>query len=120
MYASSSAYKTAIAAAARTTRITGVLTLAGGSTVNLTNADIVQGTLTMSEQCVSGDALEIGNVYASELNVGLVTPASNITSVSACTLSWRDVVRTTFDAVASTFQLLWSRGAADWPTAPEK
>jgi hypothetical protein len=87
MYPSSSAYKTAIAAAARTTRITGVLTLAGGSTVNLTNADIVQGTLTMSEQCVSGDALEIGNVYASELNVGLVTPASSPWSLSGAKLA---------------------------------
>ena len=75
MYPSSSAYKTAIAQSARTTRITGVLTLSGGGTVNLTSADIVQGTLTVSEQCVSGDALEIGNVYASELCVGLVTPS---------------------------------------------
>jgi hypothetical protein len=87
MYPSSSAYKTAIAAAARTTRITGVLTLAGGSTVNLTNADIVQGTLTLSEQCVSGDALEIGNVYAAELNVGLVTPASSPWSLSGAKLA---------------------------------
>jgi hypothetical protein len=87
MVTSSSAYKTAIAAAARTTRITGVLTLAGGATVNLTNADIVQGSLTLSEQCVSGDALEIGNVYASELCVSLITPAVSPWSLTGAKLS---------------------------------
>jgi hypothetical protein len=87
MYSSSSSYKTAIAAAARTTRITGVLTLAGGATVNLTNADIVQGSLTLSEQCVSGDALEIGNVYASELCVSLITPAVSPWSLTGAKLA---------------------------------
>jgi hypothetical protein len=87
MYPSSSTYKTAIAAAARTTRITGVLTLAGGATVNLTNADIVQGSLTLSEQCVSGDSLEIGNVYASELCVSLITPAVSPWSLTGAKLA---------------------------------
>jgi hypothetical protein len=87
MYTSSSAYKTAIAAVARTTRITGVLTLAGGATVNLTNADIVQGSLTLSEQCVSGEGLEIGNVYASELCLSLITPAVSPWSLTGAKLA---------------------------------
>ncbi len=87
MYPSSGAYKTAIAAPGRSTRITGVLTLSGGSTVNLTEADLVQGSLVLSEQCVSGDNFEIGNVYASELCVSLLTPTSSPWSLAGAKLA---------------------------------
>lgn len=74
MESSTPEYKAAIALASRTTRITGTLTLANLSTVSITDGNIVQGSLYFSEQCVSGDDLEIGNVYASEMGVSLITP----------------------------------------------
>jgi hypothetical protein len=75
MYTSSASYKTAIAAAARTTRITGTLTLADLTTRSITDADIVQGSLKISDQIVTGDDLEIGNVYAQEMQLSLITPS---------------------------------------------
>ena len=76
MYASSAEYKAAISAVARECRVTGVLTLADNSTVALTDEDVVANSLVLSEQCISGDGFEVGNVYAAELCVGLVTPTS--------------------------------------------
>ena len=74
MISSTAAYKEAIADTARTTRITGTLTLSDTTEIDITDADILQGSLYFNEQCVSGEDIEIGNVYASEMGVSLVTP----------------------------------------------
>ena len=78
MYPTSEAYKTAIAQTVRDVKITGTITLKAGLTViNISDADIVQGSLYFTEQCVSGEDIEIGNVYASEMGLTLTSPPEN-------------------------------------------
>lgn len=77
MYPVSSAYKAAIAQNERNVQITGTITLKNGSTINITDEDILQGSLYLTEQCVSGEDIEIGNVYASEMGLALTSPPEN-------------------------------------------
>jgi hypothetical protein len=71
MYAVTNDYKTAIVAATRTDRITGTITLADTSTVNITDADIVKGSLYINDNCVPASDFDIGAVESSELSVSL-------------------------------------------------
>lgn len=77
MYPVSAAYKEAIKQNVRDVRITGTITLKDESIINITDADIVLGSLYFSEQCVSGEDIEVGNVYASELGLALTSPPEN-------------------------------------------
>lgn len=77
MYPVSTAYKEAIQQNVRDVRITGSITLKDSSTINITDEDIVQGSLYITEQCVSGEDIEVGNVYASEMGLALSTPLEN-------------------------------------------
>lgn len=74
MYPVSAAYKTAIAQNVRDVKVTGIITLKDETAINIVDADIVLGSLYFSEQCVAGEDIEIGNVYASELGLSLVSP----------------------------------------------
>ena len=74
MYPVSAAYKTAIQQRVRDTRITGTITLKDSSVINVADADIVQGSLYITGQCVSGEDIEVGNVYAAEMGLSLTTP----------------------------------------------
>lgn len=77
MYPVSAAYKTAIGQNVRDVRITGTITLKDNSVINITDDDIVQGSLYVTEQCVAGEDIEVGNVYASEMGLSLSTPIAN-------------------------------------------
>ena len=77
MYPTSEAYKTAIAQNVRDVKITGTITLKDETVINITDDDIVLGSLYVSEQCVSGEDIEVGNVYASELGLTLTSPPEN-------------------------------------------
>lgn len=77
MYPVSEAYKNAIAQNERNVRIIGTITLKDGTVIEIDDEDIVQGSLYVSEQCVSGEDIEIGNVYASEMGLTLTTPPEN-------------------------------------------
>ena len=77
MYPTSEAYKTAIAKNVRDVKITGTITLKDSTVINITDEDIVLGSLYFSEQCVSGEDIEVGNVYASELGLALTSPPEN-------------------------------------------
>jgi len=77
MYPVSEAYKNAIAQNERNVKIAGTITLKNGTVINISDEDIVQGSLYVSEQCVSGEDIEIGNVYASELGLSLNSPPEN-------------------------------------------
>ncbi|HPZ93292.1 MAG TPA: hypothetical protein PK192_09320, partial [Bacillota bacterium] len=61
----------------RDVRITGTITLKDNSVINITDEDIVQGSLYVTEQCVAGEDIEVGNVYASEMGLSLSTPLEN-------------------------------------------
>ena len=77
MYPVSAAYKEAIKRDVRDTKITGTITLKDNSVINIVDTDIMQGSLYVSEQCVSGEDLEVGNVYASELGLALKSAPEN-------------------------------------------
>ena len=77
MYPVSAAYKEAIKQNVRDVKITGTITLKDETVINITDDDIVLGSLYVSEQCVAGEDLEIGNVYASELGLTLTSPPEN-------------------------------------------
>ena len=57
MYPVSQAYKTAIRARTRTDSVTGVLTLKDGTVLPLQPQDLMSGSLTLDNQCVTGEEL---------------------------------------------------------------
>lgn len=69
MYATSAAYKTAIEAAARVTRITGTITLADSTVLNITDADIKANSLHISEYATESEGIDIGSVNAAEMGL---------------------------------------------------
>ena len=73
MYPTSAGYKSAIASYARETRITGKITLTDSTILAIYPWLVQQGSLYLNEQCVSQDGFEIGNVYAGELGIGLIS-----------------------------------------------
>ncbi len=77
MYPVSAAYTAAIADPQRITCVTGSITLADGTRLPITDESIVLGSLYLSSQCVSGDDIDIGSVYASELGFVLKTDMEN-------------------------------------------
>jgi hypothetical protein len=74
MYPVSSAYLAAIATDVRESRISGTITLVDDTVINITDEDIVQGSLYFTEQSVSGDDLDVGSVYAAEMGLSLLVP----------------------------------------------
>jgi hypothetical protein len=75
MYSVSAEYLAAIASGSTTTRITGVITKADLSTINITSespSNIKMGTLFFSERAVDGDDIDIGATYATEFGAGLI------------------------------------------------
>lgn len=77
MLTTSAGYKTAITASEIRTRILGTITLPDTTVINITDADLLQNSLYMTEQCASGENIEIGGVYAAELGLSLITPLVN-------------------------------------------
>ena len=77
MFPVSEAYKAAIAAPQRVTRVAGSITRADDSKIAISDADIVMGSLYLSSQCVSADDIDVGSVYASELGFALKTNLEN-------------------------------------------
>ena len=77
MFPVSEAYKNAISQNERNVRIAGTITLKDNSVIQIDDEDILQGSLYFTEQCVSGEDIEIGNVYASEMGLTLTSPPEN-------------------------------------------
>ena len=76
IYSVSDAYKTAIRARTRTDRVTGTLTLTNGTVLNLTAADLMSGSLTLDNQCVTGEELAFGCAYLGQAALNLRTDLS--------------------------------------------
>lgn len=76
MYPVSELYKTAIRTRARTDRVTGTLTLTDGTVLALTPQDFMSGTLTLDNQCVTGEELAFGCVYLGQAALSLRTALS--------------------------------------------
>lgn len=56
-------YLAAIRAPVRTDRITGTIRLTDGGSVSFSAADLMSGSVTIDDQCVTGDELQFGCVY---------------------------------------------------------
>ncbi len=81
MYSVSDAYVEAISRQTRTDRIQAEIFSAGmNPRCTLTDEDIIEGTLTVSRQCVNNGYFEFGTAYASELQFH--TRTSKITQLS--------------------------------------
>ena len=65
----SAAYTAAIKEKNRTDRITGTIKLCDGETINITDDIIVNNSVTLKEQLVSGDTFEIGTFYTNQLDI---------------------------------------------------
>ena len=78
MYPTSADYKTAIAASVKDGQaVNGTITLTDGTVIVIEDSDIIAGSLYLSEQCVTGEDIDVGNVYASEIGLTLITPTVN-------------------------------------------
>lgn len=89
MYGASSTFKNAIKGRSREITWRGTITLTDGTPYPLTTANIVQGTGTISRSCSSDSSINLGGVYASELQIQLkldinryLLPDATITLVS--------------------------------------
>ena len=71
MYPVSQAFLDAVGSNSREFYWTGVLTANDGKEYPFTNADVVKGSCTVTNQCCSNNEIEIGSVYAAELDIAL-------------------------------------------------
>ena len=65
----SAAYTAAIKNKNRTDRIAGTIKLCDGETISITDDIIVNNSVTLKEQLVSGDTFEIGTFYTNQLDI---------------------------------------------------
>lgn len=71
MYPTSNGYKSAIKAQTVNYTWNGTITFADGQRISFNNENIDQNKSKITKQCVSGESLEIGTVFASELKLTL-------------------------------------------------
>lgn len=76
MYTVSDACRTALQAHTRTDRLTGTLTLTDGTMLSFGAGDLMSGSVTIDNQCVSGQELEFGCVYMGQAAFQLRTAMS--------------------------------------------
>lgn len=71
MYPVSQAYKTAIAGRTVTSNWYGTITCTDGTTINFDRTNLDQNQSKLTAQCATGETLQIGNAFSSELSLGL-------------------------------------------------
>ncbi len=76
MYPVSEQYKAAIRGRTRVDRVTGTLTLTDGTVLNLGAQDLMSGSLTLDNQCVTGEELAFGCAYLGQAALNLRTSLS--------------------------------------------
>ena len=113
MYEVSEQYKAAIRGRTRKYEWYGTITTTGGKVYRFTNKDIVKGSGTLTRSCAGSTSLELGSVYAAELDISLfldvdryslydaVIDLSFVCQHSAKRL-WNDLKRLTWGALGST------------------
>ena len=77
MYDVPKEYQTAIRSPTRTDRLAGKLTLTDGSTIELTDSAVIAGSVSVDNQCVSGQELAFGSVYMGQAALQLRTALSS-------------------------------------------
>ncbi len=77
MYDVPKEYKIAIRSPTRTDRLAGRLTLADGTVLPLQDSAVIAGSLSVDNQCVSGQELAFGSVYMGQASLQLRTELSS-------------------------------------------
>lgn len=77
MYDVPKEYRTAIRSPTRNDRMAGKLTLTDGSTIELTDSAVISGSVSVDNQCVSGQELAFGSVYMGQASLQLRTALSS-------------------------------------------
>lgn len=75
MYPTSQEYKNALMLKHIEDRVEGIMTLSNGSTYNIDDSNILQGSLSISNAAISSD-FNLGSVYTGEMNVTLLDPGT--------------------------------------------
>lgn len=76
MVAVSDAYRTAIRARSRTERLCGTLTLTDGTVLDIGGSSVMQDSVTVDNQCVTGEELMFGCVYLGQAALQIRTNLS--------------------------------------------
>lgn len=71
MYTVSTAFTGAVRGRTRSLQWFGKITLTDGTVIDFTNANIVENSGTLSKSCSSQSSIDLGGVYASELQISL-------------------------------------------------
>ena len=77
MYDVPKEYRAAIRSPTRKDRMAGKLTLTDGSTIELTDSAVISGSVSVDNQCVSGQELAFGSVYMGQASLQLRTALSS-------------------------------------------
>ena len=72
MYGVSENYIKAMNAAVHQWYVTGAVTLKDGTVIDLTEDDILQGSLLIQNQCAGDDRIDIGQVYMGEMDMTVI------------------------------------------------
>ena len=73
MYSVPDGYLAAIRAPTRTDRLAGKITLTNGTSIPLNDSAVISGSLSVDNQCVSGQELAFGSVYMGQASLQLRT-----------------------------------------------
>ena len=87
MYDVSSPFLDALAGPTLRTRVTGTLTLNDSTTVALSDASFLDGSLTVSNQCSEGSEIKLGGVYVGQLDCTLLKPGFSRSLLRGATIS---------------------------------
>ena len=77
MYDVPKEYRAAIRSPTRNDRMAGKLILTDGSTIELTDSAVISGSVSVDNQCVSGQELAFGSVYMGQASLQLSTALSS-------------------------------------------
>lgn len=69
MYPVSEAYREVIVGTHRNYKIEGAITLKNGTEIPLSDKNVSEGSLSIDNQCVNGEAFELGSVYSGQLTI---------------------------------------------------
>ena len=72
----SSEYLAAIRAMGRADRLMGTLTLEDGTQIPLSDANVEDGSVSISWECVSGEEIELGSATMAQLDIAIRTELS--------------------------------------------
>lgn len=116
MYDVSSPFLDALAGPTLRTRVSGALTLNDSTTVSLSDASFLDGSLTVSNQCSEGSEIKLGGVYVGQLDCTLLKPGFSRSLLRGATISLSAGLLTV-DGWEDVPLGVWTVGSATWSRA---